>query len=79
MALSDVISFGFGSPSSVEHFVTLGLEARADVLLVGGETGYAYPPATGSTPALEVSPSGAEPSLASGPAAAGGSAYTYGS
>lgn len=77
MAPSNVISLGIGSPSSVEHFVTLGLEAEADVLLAGGETGYLYPPVAGGTPILEVSPSGTGPNLTSGPAVASGSAYTY--
>lgn len=77
MALSHVISFGLGSPASVEHLVTLGLEAGADVPLVGGETGYFYAPATGVSSSFVASPAAGTPGLVSGPLATGEPTYIY--
>jgi hypothetical protein len=78
MVANRLISLGLGSPSSVEHFITLGLEAGADVLLTGGETGYAYKPPAEAVPSLVTEPAGAPPGLGAGPAAGGAPTYMYG-
>lgn len=63
MAVANIISLGIGSPASIEHFITFGLEAGVDVLLTGGETGYDYATLTVTAPSLIAVPPSAEPSL----------------